>query len=168
MKKLLLVLAIPLALMGCAHETMSIRYTATPGTSVSKFQRYYLQVAPPDQATAKNWMIEKHIHDDLRSKGYIPVDMSSADVIVRYKLDIAEHLAKTKSMNAALAPQGDAIESLIVTIEPANQKQPIWQGISEGDVAPSRLTASLEGAIIDILDGIPPAGNPTPPQAALH
>lgn len=161
MTKTLLTLALPLALIGCASHDMVVEHTSTPGTPVSAFHRYHLEVAPPHRATSTHWMVEKVIHDDLRAKGYRPVDHGSADVVVRYDIDVAQDRAEREtSTNAAPPPEGEAVKSVSVTIARAQSNMPVWQGTSVGEVRPSRLTASLETAIERIMRGVPASMQP--------
>lgn len=161
MTKTLFTLAMSLALIGCASHEMVVEHTPAPGTPVSAFDRYHLEVTPPDQATSKHWMIEKAIHDDLRAKGYRPVDHGSADVVVRYEIDVAEDVAERNiATNAAPPPEGEAVKTVSVTIARAQSGKPVWQGTSVGEVRPSRLTASLETAIERIMQGVPASRQP--------
>ncbi|MEQ9318529.1 MAG: DUF4136 domain-containing protein [Polyangiaceae bacterium] len=156
MIKTLLTLALPLALIGCTTHDMVVEHTSAPGVPVSAFDRYHLEVTPTERATSTHWMIEKAIHDDLRAKGYRPVDHGSADVVVRYDLDVAQdHAERDTSTNAAPPPEGEAVKTMTVTIARAESNVPVWHGMSVGEVRPSRLTASLETAIERIMSGVP-------------
>jgi hypothetical protein len=155
--------ALPLLLLGCASEHLTVAHEETPGETVSAYDRYFLVVAPPNQSDSKHWMIEKAIHDDLREKGYRPVDHDSADVIVRYELIIDEkHHEKRQASaqaaqanNGALPPSGEAEDSLTVSISKAADGKLIWRGESVGEAPPSHVTSTLMEGIERIMAGVP-------------
>jgi hypothetical protein len=103
-------------------------------------------------------MVERAIHDDLRAKGYVPVDRMSADLIVTYETDIEEK----SDFDLAHAPDGSMAarkgteKHIAIVMRDAAQNRPVWQGTASGEVPPGRLTASIQQALADILAGVPP------------
>ena len=135
MIKTLLTLALPLALIGCTTHDMVVEHTSAPGVPVSAFDRYHLEVTPTERATSTHWMIEKAIHDDLRAKGYRPVDHGSADVLVRYALAVAPELtmprdytAPVKATSRATMSEAAAMRAATrATASPSPERGPLYE-----------------------------------------
>jgi len=140
------------------HHDVVVRHHPTPGVSLSTYPKYHLVVAPSEEAGPTHWLVEKAIHDDLRAKGYQPVDRMSADLIVTYETDVEEKSKADMSQapDGAMAARKSTEKHIAIVMHDAKQDRPVWQGTASGEVHPTRLTASLEQALVDILAGVPP------------
>lgn len=157
-QRLGLVLMLGSALLaGCASHDVVVLHEPAPNVAVTDYPRYHLVVTPAEEASPTHWMVEKAIHDDLRAKGYVPVDRASADLIVSYEtvVDDDSEFKAAHAIDGSLAKRKSAQKQIAITLLDAERLQPVWRGTAEGEVHPGRMTASIQNAVADILAGIP-------------
>ncbi|MCA9620609.1 MAG: DUF4136 domain-containing protein [Myxococcales bacterium] len=149
-------LALTLLACGPAHEVV-VSHPIPPGPQLAQMKSYHLVVTPVDEADRTHWMVERAIHDDLRSKGYVPVDRASADVLVQYETDIrgGGDINHGSAINGSVGGRAAAEKHIAVTITDPRSSTMVFRATAQGEVHPGYLTASVNDALDDILAPIP-------------
>ncbi|MCA9622756.1 MAG: DUF4136 domain-containing protein [Myxococcales bacterium] len=144
---------------GCA-ETPAIQVSANAPVSqaVGAFDTYFLEVTPEDHASRYDWLVERMIHDDLRQKGYRPVDRAHADVIVQFTLKTSEHDSGGGVKASGTAQVGSAETALGMDITKLDPNGAHWHSQASAEVAQSHEESALMDSLHQMLAAVPRHG----------
>lgn len=150
------------ALFACTSHDVVVTHSVSPARPLSSYPRYHLVVTPAPQATRTHWMVEAAVHHDLRTKGYIPVDRGSADLLVTYDTDISSGGDKrvSQAIDGSISARPTTSKHLTILMTDVRTNQPVWRGDAKGEVKAGRLTTSVSSALDEILAAVPARGVP--------